>query len=118
MSGLLPLSPQQQAQKWLFELQEGGCTPELATRLLLMFPKDENFKQLETALAADDVEAAFRAAHTLKGLSGSLCLNELYEPVCRLSDLLKQRNTAKAEPLMAEIRPIYNETLVALETLK
>lgn len=117
MSGALPRSPREQAESWLAALEAGGCGRQTALRLLAMFPSDENFALLEQSLAAGDTETAFRAAHTLKGVCGTLCLTELYGPVARLSDALKRGDADTACILFGDVRPLYRETVSALETL-
>ena len=58
----------------------GGTAAEAAPRLggadhalrfLRLFPLDDSFPQLSEALGRGDVQTAFRAAHTLKGLGGA-----------------------------------------------
>lgn len=117
MSGALPLSPRERAESWLTALENGGCGRQTALRLLSMFPSDENYTLLEQSLAAGDNDAAFRAAHTLKGVCATLCLTELYDPVARLCDALKRGDADTARVLFGEVRPLYRETVSALETL-
>ena len=118
MSGALPLSPREQAGLWLAALENGGCGRKTALRLLAMFPADENYALLEQAMAAGDTDAAFRAAHTLKGVCGNLCLEELYRTAAPLSDALKRGDTGTAARLFEEMRPVYRDTVAALETLR
>ena len=44
----------------------------LMTRFLSRFPQDKNHDMLKRALADGDVQAAYNAAHTLKGVTGNL----------------------------------------------
>lgn len=46
-------------------------------RFLRMFAGDDTFAMLEAAMSAGDVQRAFRAAHTLKGLAANLGLVQL-----------------------------------------
>ena len=48
-------------------------------RFLKRFLQDETLSALKTALDAGDTEAAAAAAHSLKGTSGNLSLNILFE---------------------------------------
>ncbi|MBR6232339.1 MAG: Hpt domain-containing protein, partial [Erysipelotrichaceae bacterium] len=41
------------------------------------------------AIKENDLEAAFRAAHALKGVSGNLSLTPLYEKVVEITELLR-----------------------------
>ena len=59
-------------------------------RMLGMLPDDESCVQLGRALDGGDLEDAFRAAHTLKGVAGNLGLKPLYEAVCRIVEPLRR----------------------------
>ncbi|SDX66153.1 Hpt domain-containing protein [Ruminococcaceae bacterium YAD3003] len=52
---------------------------------------DSNFKILEDAVAAKDLDKAFEAAHSLKGVLGNLALTPIYEPVCEVTELLRAK---------------------------
>lgn len=52
---------------------------------------DKNFQALEDAVAAKNFDAAFEAAHSLKGVLGNLALTPIYEPVYELTELLRER---------------------------
>ena len=52
---------------------------------------DKNFRALEDAVAAKDLDAAFDAAHSLKGVLGNLALTPVYEPVFEITELLRER---------------------------
>ncbi len=53
---------------------------------------DLNFDRLKDALAAGNAEAAFEAAHALKGSIGNLALTPIYEPVCELTERLRGKS--------------------------
>lgn len=56
-------------------------SPALVERFAGKFVQDDSFSQLEDALAAHDAKAAFRAAHTLKGVALNLGLSNLAAPL-------------------------------------
>jgi hypothetical protein len=60
-------------------------------RVVNMALADGNFDRLKAALEAGDSPAAFEAAHALKGATGNVALTPIYEPVCRLTELLRGR---------------------------
>ncbi len=60
-------------------------------RLVGMALNDKNFDSLRTALNDGDLERAFDAAHTLKGVLGNLALTPMYDDVYRLTELLRSR---------------------------
>ena len=52
---------------------------------------DKNFQALEDAVAAKDLDKAFDAAHSLKGVLGNLALTPVYQPVNEITELLRER---------------------------
>ena len=72
-------------------------------RLIGMALEDPGFGKLETALAAGDVQAAFEAAHALKGVLGNLSLTPLYAPTSELTELLRAGTAVGYEPYLQEI---------------
>ena len=61
-------------------------------KLVGMGLADANFDRLKAALEAQDAEAAFEAAHALKGSIGNLALTPIYTPVCALTEKLRGRH--------------------------
>lgn len=58
-------------------------------RFLDMFFQDESLQKLGAALDGGDLNAAFEAAHTLKGTSGNMGLAPLYTAVCTIVEPLR-----------------------------
>ena len=46
---------------------------------------------LEDAVASKDLDKAFDAAHSLKGVLGNLALTPVYQPVYEITELLRER---------------------------
>ncbi len=53
--------------------------------------KDKGFEELDAAVAAHDSDAAFEAAHKLKGVLANLALTPICEPVTQMVELLRNR---------------------------
>lgn len=60
-------------------------------KFLDMLFKDDNLEKLGTALEQQDYEAAFSAAHTLKGVVGNMGLTPLFNAVCAIVESLRKR---------------------------
>ncbi len=78
-------------------------------RLVKMIPGDPNFQKLYDAVAGGDLQAAFEAAHALKGSTGNLSLTPLYAPVCEITELLRAQTKTDYAPLVGRIRSARDE---------
>ena len=72
-------------------------------RLVKMSLGDAGFDNLKKAVEAGDLDAAFEAAHALKGVLGNLALTPMYEPVSRVTELLRRRTETDYTADVAEI---------------
>jgi len=96
------------------QLREMGVQPEDGLKrcmddenfyltLVKMVPGDAGFQNLEKALGEQNLDAAFEAAHALKGVLGNLSLTPLYEPVQEITELLRNRTEMDYTPLLETI---------------
>lgn len=98
-------------------------TDERVAKFVGMFPHDETFAGLERAWEAKSLPEAFRAAHTLKGVSRDLGFTPLFEASDTLADVLrpakegKDVDEAAADRLMGDVRRAYQLTIDALATV-
>ena len=60
-------------------------------RMLGLLSSDESFRNLGSALENGNLDGAFEAAHTLKGVAGNLGLTPLYRSVCAVVEPLRIR---------------------------
>ena len=64
----------------------------LFLKFLGKFLQDTNFAGLAEAVKKQDVEEAFRCAHTLKGVCGNLSMDELYKLVSVQTEFFREGN--------------------------
>ena len=76
--------------------------------------EDKNFDALEEAIASRDLDAAFDAAHSLKGVMGNLALTPIYEPVYEITELLRARSEADYAPYLKTIAEKRDELAALL----
>lgn len=76
---------------------------------------DKNFQALEDAVAAKDLDAAFDAAHSLKGVLGNLALTPVYEPVYEITELLRERKDIDYSEYLKTISEKRSELSVLIE---
>lgn len=65
--------------------------------------QEKSFDTLRDTIAANDLAAAFEAAHSLKGVLGNLSITPLYEPMCQITELLRAREDADYPTLVENI---------------
>lgn len=92
---------------------------ERVLKFLKKFLEDGSFSRLSQSLAAGDMEEAFRAAHTLKGVSQNLSLGNLYAPADSLSNRLKERKEdgEDVKALFGQVEREYERTVSAVSRL-
>lgn len=69
----------------------------LFMKFLTKFKDDPNYMNLKTCLDNEDFEEAFKAAHTLKGVSANLGLTSIIEPVSALTELLRGKAASEVD---------------------
>ena len=91
---------------------------ERVMKFLRLFPADENFQVLTQALEKEDWSAAFRAAHSMKGVALNLGFTALAKSASDLTECLRP-GTPEGDPapLYGKVEEDYKKTLAAIETL-
>lgn len=85
-------------------------------RFLLKFLNDSSFNNLLDAFEKNDIDAAFAAAHTLKGVSMNLGFTYLGEVSSKLTELLRDKCVEKnMSPLFFEVQEAYKNTIDAIK---
>ena len=90
----------------------------LIERLILKFPQDGSMSQLRDALAAQNYEDAFRAAHTLKGVAGNLAFTALHGSASELTEALRANKQKPDENLVKKVDADYDCVIATLEQYK
>lgn len=62
--------------------------------------QDDNFTVLKEKIGSKDYDAAFEAAHALKGVLGNLSLEPMYTSICEITELLRARSDVDYEPYL------------------
>lgn len=89
---------------------------QLVDKYLHLFLEDKSFDRLEKAMEAQDYEEAFKAVHTLKGLSLNLELTPLSDAAAELSGYLKFQTAETLKQNEAEEK--YKKVKTEYETIK
>lgn len=89
-------------------------TPNLIERFTARFLDDHSFCDLCREMETGNRAAAFRAAHTLKGVCANLSFSRLLETVSRLTEVLRpeaDRIPDAAVALLEDVRRDYQHTV-------
>ena len=83
-------------------------------KFVLKFLNEGSYGELVTAMAAKDGEAAFRAAHTIKGVCANLGFDRLHDSSDALCEALRHGWTDDALPLLPPVEEDYERTIAAI----
>lgn len=83
------------------QVEKRLSSANLVQKFIAKFLDDRSFSELCLAMKEGQPENAFRAAHTLKGVSASLSLTRLLSSVSQLAELL--RTEAETIPVGADL---------------
>ncbi|MDD6291005.1 MAG: Hpt domain-containing protein [Lachnospiraceae bacterium] len=75
---------------------------DLISRFVIKFPADKSYEELSVAIREENYEEAFRAAHTLKGLSRNFSFDRLAESSSNLTELLRNREKEPVDKNLCE----------------
>ena len=91
----------------------------LYLRVLGMLPNDKSLEKLGAAIDSGDLDNAFEAAHTLKGVAGNLGLTPLCEAVHTIVEPLRAREKrSDYVELYTAVQAEYQKAEAFVETLK
>ena len=94
-------------------------TDERVKKFLLRMPQDPSFSQLCEAMDKKNLEEAFRAAHTLKGICKNLSITALAYSSSNLTEALRGRESygEDLEELLRKVKKDYALTIACIQML-
>ena len=90
----------------------------LLNKLKTMFLDDDSYPKLERSLKEENVEEAFRAAHTLKGVCQNLGFTNLYQPTYELTEVLRAGTLEGSKEWFDRVTEQYNITIDAIRAVQ
>lgn len=92
---------------------------ERVQKFLLKFLDDKSYELLCSSMEANDMNEAFRAAHTIKGVCQNLSLDPLYESASELAERLRngQEYAEDVEVLVEQVKKDYTCTVDCIREL-
>lgn len=103
----------------LADVRARFLTDERIQKFLGYFFQDTSYDDLRSALAAGNSEEAFRAAHTLKGVSRDMGFTDLGEAASTVTEALRpapdgaSQPTSAADSLIPEVERAYLRIMTA-----
>lgn len=91
---------------------------ERIKKFAIKFLADGSYANLCKNLKAADYEEAFRAAHTLKGVSQNLGFTGLHMASDALTELLRSHPEDYIPSMLDEVKAEYEKTFAAIEKLQ
>lgn len=89
----------------------------LLQKFVLKFADDGSYSLLESSLAEENYQEAFRAAHTIKGVCQNLSMTRLADSSSALCESLRG-GTPPAPGLAEQVRADYQETVSAIRAFQ
>ena len=86
-------------------------------RFALLFLSDGSMEELRAAIHEKDCEKGFQAAHTLKGVCLNLGFTGFYEPVNRITEMLREGDYESAKVQMPAVERAFELTVNGLNEL-
>ncbi len=91
---------------------------QMVQRFAIKFLNDKSYETLEAALKEKDVDSAFRAAHTLKGVCVNLGFDKLYEESSALTEKLRAKELDGTDVMFEKVKEQYDITVNAIRKLQ
>lgn len=89
----------------------------LVKKFALKFLDDNSYSNLKEGLAAGNVEEAFRAAHTLKGVCLNLGFDNLYKVSSAITEMLRAGELTGTKEAFEKVEEQYNITVNAIKAI-
>ena len=77
--------------------------------LIKKFIVSTDLSKLDNALKKDDLETAFREAHSLKGVCGNLSLTPIYDVLNEIVEPLRIKKEMDYAPLFEKLNKLFEE---------
>lgn len=85
--------------------------------ILKKLDQDNNYQLYKMAMAVENYEEAFNAAHALKGVTGNLSIMPLYRILCEEVEYLRHHEYEKAKELAPAVINEYDRVLKIFDEL-
>ncbi len=96
-------------------MERVGDSAEFYKKIAMKYLNDTNYDKLVSAMDVKDFDAGYKAAHSLKGVSGNLSMPALYKASAAVSDALFDGEYQAAEHMMPEVKAAHEKVIEGLQ---
>ena len=82
-------------------------------KMIALGISNECFESLGKALSSGNLDEAFEAAHALKGVIGNLAIAPIYDPLVKITEMLRAKKDADYMPMYNQIKDMRDRLLAA-----
>lgn len=86
-------------------------------KFLKKFPDDPSYQEMLKGIEEENIEVAFQAAHTLKGVSGNLALTKLHQATCTLVEQLRMSDMSHLDESLPPVKEAYEQVMACIHKL-
>lgn len=90
----------------------------IITKFITKFLDDGTFDELCRAMQSGDRKEAFRAAHTLKGLSANLSFDRLFSSAENLTEILRPESDTIADSAFSGFEAVKNDYELTVNAIR
>lgn len=99
-------------------MERFGENDALFRRLAIKYLDDDHLNGLIAAMESQDYEAAYKNAHSLKGVAGNLSLKRLYDIASMICKDLREGEPQAAERLLPDASAAHQQAITGLAKIK
>ena len=88
---------------------------DLFVKIFRKYDDDNNMELLRDAMEAGNVDAAFNAAHTLKGVCGNLSMQKMFDVASQLTEFLREKDMDSARQMMPKLEEEHQKITTLLK---
>lgn len=92
-------------------------TDERVIKFAKLFARDESYSTLLRTMEEKNVDEAFRAAHTMKGVCQNMAFSKLYQSSYDMTEALRAKDMGEAERLLVEVKENYARVMDGIEEI-
>lgn len=88
---------------------------DLFVKIFRKYDDDNNMELLREAMEAGNVDAAFNAAHTLKGVCGNLSMKKMFDVASQMTEFLREKDMDSARQMMPKLEEEHQKIKTLLK---